>query len=92
MKKKKKKKKKEQNKNNENNGNCPPKKNHHTGDININIFKIHNNKKQIFKIKGEGSKKKIMKTVEGSEEKNNSNLVLCNKKVKIKKKKLNYLY
>ena len=67
--------------------NCPPKKNQHTGDININIFKIHNNKKQIFKIKGEEAKKNIIKTIEGSEDKNNSKIVLCNKKLFQKKKR-----
>ena len=67
--------------------NCPPKKNTHSDKETINIFKIHSNKKQNIKIKTDHNKKKILKTQECSEDKNNSKLVLCNNKLFNRKKR-----
>ena len=64
--------------------NCPPRKNN--DDNNVNIFNINNNnKKQNLKIKKADNKKKVLKTQEGSEDKNNSKLVLCQNKLFNKK-------
>ena len=66
--------------------NCPPKKNAHSEKELIDIFKTHRNKNQNIKNKTDHNKNKIFKALEGSEDKNNSKLVLCNNKLLNRKK------
>ena len=54
--------------------NCPPKKEHK--DIDLNYCKIHNKKNTNVKSNKTDNQKKMLKTQEGSEDKNSSNLVL----------------
>ena len=61
--------------------NCPPKKIPEEENNNINIY----NKKVSIKTKKSDNKKKILNTQEGSEDKNNSKMVLCGQKLVNKK-------
>ena len=78
--------------NKSNKENCPPKKEKQTLEKeNINIYPIHNNKQNVKSNKTIDKKKKIIKTQESHEDKNNSNstskIRLAQNKLFIKKKK-----
>ena len=69
-----------------NNKNFPPKKNPSTEDSNIDVY--HNNKKlNNSKIKKIDNHKKMIKTQEGFEDKNNSKIHLCGQKLFTNKKR-----
>ena len=78
--------KEKENKKSSNNKNFPPKKNPSGEDAGIDIY--HNNKKlNNSKIKKINNHKKVLKTQDGFEDKNNSKIILCGQKLFTKKKR-----